>query len=104
MRFMEAHRHQRIEHGILRLVVQCTDHLGYPTDLSGLSTAFRPAFPDIENRELVDTLKRLNPKHVRDGPPRPGVRSDGGMARGRTIGERTNANGCPRLKVILSDC
>ena len=33
-------------------------------DLSGLSATFRLTFANIENRELVDTLKRLSPKYL----------------------------------------
>jgi hypothetical protein len=61
---MAAHRYQQIEHGILRMVLQSTDHLGYPTDLSSLATFFRRSFSDVHNRELVDTLKRLRPKYL----------------------------------------
>jgi hypothetical protein len=63
---MAALRYQQIEHRILRMVLECTDHLGYPTDLSHLVTCFQPTFPDINSRELVDTLKRLSQKqHLR---------------------------------------
>lgn len=61
---MAALRHQQIEHGILRMVLDRSDHLGYSTDLPNLATFFRPTFPDIGNRELVDTLKRLRPKYL----------------------------------------
>ena len=46
------------------MVLQCTDHLGYPTDLGRLATDFRPIFADIDNRELVEALKRLSPKYL----------------------------------------
>jgi len=52
-------RYHYIEHQILKLVLQHSDHLGYPTRLSDLSAFFRRTLPDIEDRELVDALKRL---------------------------------------------
>src|ERR1700722_8020439 len=61
---MAAHRYQQIEHGILRVVLQCTDHLGYPTHLASLATFFRPTFPDVNDRELVEALKRLRPRYL----------------------------------------
>ncbi len=56
---MAALRHQQIEHGVLRIVRDCTDHLGYPTDLNSLAGSFRSTFADVNSRELVDTLNRL---------------------------------------------
>ena len=56
------HRYQRIEHEMLSLVLQSSDHLGYATTLGDLTNIFRPTFADIDNRELVDALKRLNEK------------------------------------------
>ena len=61
---MEARRHHYIEHEILRLVLQLSDHDGYPTSLPDLETFFRPTFPDIDGPELVDTLKLLRPKYL----------------------------------------
>jgi hypothetical protein len=61
---MQALRHHYIEHEILRLVLQHSDHLGYPTSLPGLATFFRPTLQNIEDRELVDALKRLSPKYL----------------------------------------
>jgi predicted nucleotide-binding protein len=61
---MAAYRFQKIEHGILRMLLQSTDHLGHPTSLSSLTTFFRPTFADIDNRELVEALKRLRPKYL----------------------------------------
>lgn len=61
---MPAYRFQKIEHGILRMLLQSTDHLGHPTNLSLLATFFRPTFVDIDNRELVEALKRLRPKYL----------------------------------------
>jgi predicted nucleotide-binding protein len=57
-------RHQYIEHEILRLVLQHSDHLGYPTSLPGLESVLRPKLPNIQDRELVDALKRLSPKYI----------------------------------------
>ena len=57
------------------MVVQCQDHLGYHATLGNLAAFFRPNIPDIENRELVEALKRLRPKYlalckyVSGGPP-----------------------------------
>jgi hypothetical protein len=48
----------------LRLVLQHSDHSGYPTNLPGLETFFRRTVPDIKDRELVDALKRLCPKYL----------------------------------------
>lgn len=46
------------------MLLQSTDHLGHPTNLSLLATFFRPTFVDIDNRELVEALKRLRPKYL----------------------------------------
>lgn len=63
---MAALRHQQIEHAILRMVLECTDHLGYHTDLSHLVRFFQPTFSDVNSRELADTLERLRQKqHLR---------------------------------------
>lgn len=61
---MPAHRFQKIEHGILQMVLQSTDTSGYSTGLSALETAFRSTITDITSRELVDTLKRLRPRYL----------------------------------------
>lgn len=61
---MPEHRSQTIEHGILRMLLQSTDHLGHATDLGRLATFFRQTFSDIDNRELVEALKRLRPKYL----------------------------------------
>jgi hypothetical protein len=61
---MPAYRFQKIEYGILRMLLQSADHLGHPTDLNSLATFFRPTFADIDNRELVEALKRLRPKYL----------------------------------------
>lgn len=57
-------RHQYIEHEILSLVLQHSDQLGYPTSLPGLATLVRPKLPNIQDRELVDALKRLSPNYL----------------------------------------
>ena len=61
---MEAKRYHYIEHEILRFVLQYSDHLGYQTDLPQLATFLRETLPDIQNPELVDSLKRLRPKYL----------------------------------------
>jgi len=61
---MEAQRFQYIECEILRLVLYHSDHLGYPTTLPALASFFRQSLPDIADREMVDALKRLSPKHL----------------------------------------
>ena len=61
---IDPHRSRRIEYELLRMVVQCQDHLGYHASLGTLADFFRPNIPDIENRELVDALKRLQPKYL----------------------------------------
>lgn len=61
---MRAKRHQQVEHAILSLVVKHSDHLGYPASLPSLATMLRQKFSDIDNREIVDTLKRLRPKYL----------------------------------------
>jgi hypothetical protein len=60
-----AHKKSRIiEREVLRLVLALSDHAGYSTSLPGLSTAVRYKVPDVSDRELVDTLKRLQPQHL----------------------------------------
>ena len=61
---MAAYPYQKIEHGILQMVLQSTDTSGHATDLSALAAFFRPTIGDISNRQLVDTLKRLRPKYL----------------------------------------
>ena len=62
---MEPRRSQVIEHEILRLVLAHSDHLGYSTSLPVLNGAFREILPDVSDRELVNTLKRLQPKQLK---------------------------------------
>jgi hypothetical protein len=61
-------RHQHVEHAILALVLKCGDHQGYgvglPTLVSILRERFSDRFPDIDDREVVDTLKRLSPRYI----------------------------------------
>ncbi len=61
---MGARRHQQVEHAILSLVLKHSDHLGYPAGLPSLASMLRQKFGDIDNQELVDTLKRLRPKYL----------------------------------------
>lgn len=61
---LDIHRSRRIEHCLLRTVVQCQDHLGYHATLSSLANGFQADIPNIENRELVEALKRLQPKYL----------------------------------------
>jgi len=61
---VDPHRSRKIEYELLRMVVQCQDHLGYHATLGNLALFFRPNIPDIENRELVEALKRLRPKYL----------------------------------------
>jgi len=56
---MEAKRYHYIEHEILRLVLHHSDSSGYPTSVPLLETILRTALSDIEDREVVDALKRL---------------------------------------------
>jgi len=62
---MSPKRHQIVEHAILTLVLRYSDHLGYANTLPGLATILRQTVPDIDNREIVDTLKRLRPQYLR---------------------------------------
>jgi hypothetical protein len=57
-----AKRHQHVEHTILTLVLRHGDHQGYANTLPGLASILRRTFPDIDDREIVDTLKRLSPR------------------------------------------
>lgn len=61
---MGPKRHQLVEHAILSLVLRFSDHLGYANTLPGLATILRQTLPDIDNREVVDTLKRLRPQYL----------------------------------------
>jgi hypothetical protein len=62
-----AKRHQHVEHAILTLVVH-GDHQGYantlPQLVSILRERFAHKFADIDQREIVDTLKRLRPQYL----------------------------------------
>lgn len=61
-------RYQYLEHALLTLVLRHGDHQGYsptlPTLVSILRERFADRFPDINDREVVDTLKRLSPRHL----------------------------------------
>ena len=61
---MGPERHQLIEHAILTLVLRYSDHLGYANTLPGLAQILRQTVADIDNREVVDTLKRLQPHYL----------------------------------------
>ena len=61
---MGVRRHQQVEHAILTLVLRCSDHLGYANTLPGLASILRQTFADIDNREIVDTIKRLRPQYL----------------------------------------
>lgn len=61
---MGAKRHQFVEHAILTLVLRFSDHLGYANTLPGLAQILRQTVPDIDSREVVDTLKRLRPQYL----------------------------------------
>ena len=62
---MNTHRYHYIEYELLRLALQDTgDGLGSPTSLPVLWAAFRQWLPDVENREIVDALKRLQPQYL----------------------------------------
>ena len=60
---MEPRRHQQLEYAILTLILRHSDPQGYGNTLGGLASILRQTFPDIDNRELVDTLKRLRPQY-----------------------------------------
>ena len=57
-------RYQHVEHGILTLILKHSDHRGYGNTLSGLASILRQTVPDIANREIIDTLKRLEPQYI----------------------------------------
>jgi hypothetical protein len=61
---MGAKRHQLVEHAILTLILRYSDHLGYANTLPGLASILRQTLADIDNREIVDTLKRLRPQYL----------------------------------------
>lgn len=61
---MATLRHHRIEHEILNLTLQHADPLGRPFRLAELAVFFRQTLPDIGDRELVDTFKRLRPDYL----------------------------------------
>lgn len=61
---MSPKRHQIVEHAILTLVLRYSDHLGYANTLPGLAQILRQTVADIDNREVVDTLKRLQPQYL----------------------------------------
>lgn len=57
-------RHQLVEHAILNLILGHGDHQGYANTLPGLASILRQTVVDIDNREIVDTLKRLCPQYL----------------------------------------
>lgn len=59
-----AQRYQHVEHAILTLVLEYGDHQGYANTLGGLANILRQTLPDIATREIIDTLKRLEPRYV----------------------------------------
>jgi hypothetical protein len=59
-----AHRYQHVEHAILTLVLKHGDHKGYANTLPGFANVLRPTFPDVTTREIIDTLKRLEPQYL----------------------------------------
>jgi hypothetical protein len=61
---MAAKPYQYIEYEILRRVLGSPDAMGLPGDLSSLSPALRSIIPEISDREIVATLKRLTPKYL----------------------------------------
>jgi hypothetical protein len=61
---MGPKRHQLVEHGILTIVLRYSDHVGYANTLPGLTQILRQTMADIDNREVVDTLKRLRPQYL----------------------------------------
>jgi hypothetical protein len=61
---MGAKRHLQVEFAILSIVLKHSDHLGYPGGLSSLASVLHQKFADINNREIVDTLKRLRPRYI----------------------------------------
>jgi hypothetical protein len=58
-----AHRYQHAEHAILTSVLKYGDQ-GYATTLPTLANIVRQTFPDITHREIIDTLKRLEPQYL----------------------------------------
>lgn len=59
-----AYRYQHVEHAILTLLLKYGDHQGYANTLPGLANILRQTFADITNREIIDTLKRLEPQYL----------------------------------------
>lgn len=59
-----AQRYQHLEHAILTLVLKYGDQQGYGNTLGGLANTLRETFPDVATREIIDTLKRLEPRYV----------------------------------------
>lgn len=59
-----AKRHQVLEHAILTLVLKHGDHQGYGPTLPTLVEILRQTLPDIADREIVDTIKRLSPQYL----------------------------------------
>lgn len=61
---MGPKRHQFVEHAILTLALRNSAHLGYANTLPELAHILRQTVADIDNREVVDTLKRLRPQYL----------------------------------------
>jgi hypothetical protein len=62
---MDGERYHYIDHELLRLTLHdSSDAQGFPTSLPMLWSAFRRWLPDITDREIVDSLKRLQPQYI----------------------------------------
>ncbi len=59
-----AKRHQVLEYAILNMVLKHADHHGYGPTLPTLAAILRQTLPDIADREIVDTIKRLSPQYL----------------------------------------
>jgi predicted nucleotide-binding protein len=63
---MGAKRYQQIEHAILTRALQGSgsDNLGYSTTLHALASSLAPTIGTIEDRELMESLMRLQPQYL----------------------------------------
>jgi len=61
-------RYQQLEQAILALVLKHGDHQGYAVTLGSLTEVVRErvaeGFPNLGPADLIDTLKRLEPRYI----------------------------------------
>jgi hypothetical protein len=82
---MQPLRHHYVEYSILRIVLDRSDHDGFPFSLPDLENEFRSnLFQDITGKEIIEAFTRLCPKYL-------------------TLGKWVNGGGFKRYPGEISD-